>query len=237
MQPRNFSLVDGRFQLDDYAGAAKVVVVPGRAAQRIADLSLHMRDLLQVLEWWAALGRIAPGLDPGPGFTIRRGLWYSMVVSFCKCFGSSDGRGRLDPQAVFKGDAELLSEYRYFEDLRNKNFVHDENTMSQAFTLAVLNHPSQEPKVVDITCLSISDQGFNRKDIAKLEPLVRRTEQWVHEAFDEACARLKAELETQPYEALDALASTPDYRLHDEGDASLPKPRLNPRRTGKPKGP
>jgi hypothetical protein len=138
MQPRKFSVVNGRFQLDDYAGATKVVVVPGQPAQRLADLSLHMRDLQQVLEWVAALGRIPPDLDPGPAFTIRRGLWYSMVVNFCKCFGASSGRGQLDPKAVFKGYDALLDDYRYFDDLRNKNFVHDQNTMSQAFTLAAI---------------------------------------------------------------------------------------------------
>lgn len=225
MQPRNFSLVNGRFQLDDYAGAARVVVVPGQTAQRIADLSLHMRDLQQVLEWGAALGRVSPDFDPGPEFTIRRGIWYSMVVTFCRSFAGSKGRGGLDPKVVFKGDDTLLASFWYFDALRNKNFVHDENTMSQAFTLAVLNPRGQEPKVVDITCFSISEQSFSRNDIARLEPLVRRAEQWVHQAFDEACARLKADLEAQPYEALDALSSTPDYRLHDEGDASLPKPR------------
>jgi len=110
VQPRNVSLVNGHCQLDDYPGAAKVVVVPGPEAQWIADLQLHMRDLQQVLEWGAALGRVPPDLDPGPNFTIRRGLWYAMVVCFFKCFGKSDGRGRLDPNVVFEGAQNLLED-------------------------------------------------------------------------------------------------------------------------------
>jgi len=49
--------------------------------------------------------------------------------------------------------------------------------MSQAFTLAVLDHPGQGPKVIDVTCFAIAEVNFNTKDIARFEPIVRRAEQ------------------------------------------------------------
>ena len=96
--------------------------------------------------------------------------------------------------------------------------------MWQAYTLAVLNQPGRQPKVAEVVCFAILEEAFCNADIIKLEPLVRHAEQWVHDAFDEACARMKADLESLSYEGLDAFGGI-NYVLPDEGDVTSPKPR------------
>jgi hypothetical protein len=226
MKPLNFSIVDHQLQLHDHPGAAKAPAVPGPEAQRLADMFLHMKDLEQVQAWGLTFGRIPPELDPAPDFTIQRGIWYAMIVCFCKCFGKSNGRFSLDPKTVYRGDAEELKNFRYFSHLRSKNLVHDENSMAQAYTLAVLNPAGQQPKVIDVVCFAVHEVPFSKDGIAKLEPLVRRATEWVHDEFDKLSARLKADLEKLPYDRLDAFGPIP-YVLPDEGDATTWKPRVS----------
>lgn len=189
-----------RFHIEGFPDAIKVLRITGPKSQRLANLALHKADLHFALECLTAINHAAE--EP---YVLRQALWRSAIVHFIKCFGQSKSRFSLDPKKVYKGDTEAFEPFEYFESLRNKHLVHDENSYAQCLPGAVLNKKGMDHKIAKIVCLSVIGDTLNQENYSNLHLLVTRAREWVVAQFDELCAILTSELEPKSHHDLFAM--------------------------------
>jgi hypothetical protein len=188
------------FHVEGFPDAVKVLRIRGPKAQRLADLALHKEDLDFTIECLEAINT-----TPDKPYLLRQVLWQAAIVHYMKCFGQSESRFSLNPKAVYKGDAGAFEPYKYFDSLRNKNLVHDENSFTQCLPGAVLNKKGMAHKIAKIVCLSLVGDALNQGNFQNLHLLATRAREWVIAQFDELCHVLTLELEPKDYEELLAM--------------------------------
>jgi hypothetical protein len=150
------------FHIEGFPDAVKVLGISGPKSRRLADLALHKSDLDFALECLTAINQVAE--EP---YIIRQALWRSAIVHFIKCFSESESRFSLNPKQVYKNDPGASEPYRYFDSLRNKHLIHDENSYAQCLPGAVLNKKGMDHKIAKIVCLSvIGDRDSERLAMA-----------------------------------------------------------------------
>lgn len=188
---------DGGLQLDGFPDAAKFVALTGPKATMLAALSLHDTDLSFAADCLSAI-------DTAPeGSVLRQALWRSAITHFFKCFGRSVGRLRLNAEEVYELEpSEAMDVFRYFKDLRNKHFVHDENSYSVSLPGAVVANRNQPHKIEKIVCFGAQGETLTLLNFRNLNLLVSKAQVWTKARFDKTCAELTQELESEPYEAL-----------------------------------
>jgi hypothetical protein len=109
-------------------------LIEGQQAKRFADLTLHRSDLQFAGSCLAELMNVPPDQT-----VIREALWRSAIVYFIKCFGES-ARFRLSIARIFKPEGPgAMIVFDHFRQLRNKHFIHDENSYAQSIPAAFLN--------------------------------------------------------------------------------------------------
>src|SRR5258708_757937 len=188
------------FHVEGFPGAVKVLRITGPKVQRLADLALHKVDLDFTLECLEAINK-----TPDKPYLLREVLWQAAIVHYIKCFGQSESRFSLNPKTVYKGDAGAFEPYKYFDSLRNKNLVHDENSYTQCLPGAVLNKNDMPYKIAKIVCLSLVGSTLGQENYQNLHLLATRAQEWVVTQFDELCNLLTSDLEPRGYEALFAM--------------------------------
>jgi hypothetical protein len=188
------------FHIEGFPDAVKVLRLSGPKSQRLADLALHKADLDFALECLEAINH-----QPEDAYVVRQALWRSAIVHFMKCSGGSESRFSLDAKKVYKGDGGAFEPFKFFESLRNKHLVHDENSFAQCLPGAVLNKNGMEYKIAKIVCLSVIGDTLNQDDYSHLHLLATRARQWVATQFDELCNLLTKELEPKSYDDLFAM--------------------------------
>jgi len=183
-------------EVDGIPDATRIVKLVDRGrARRVADLGLHLNDLRFSHECLTALREGAADQSP-----LKKALWTSALVHFFKCFGSSKSRFSLKARKVFSEEGQdLLGQFAYFSDLRNKHVVHDENSYTQSVPGAVLNNGEKPYKVEKVVCLMLEVRSMTEANRSNLELLVSRAHAWVLAQFDIAAAALSKELEKLPY--------------------------------------
>jgi hypothetical protein len=188
------------FHIEGFPDAVKVLRLSGPKSQRLADLALHKADLDFALECLEAINH-----QPEDAYVVRQALWRSAIVHFMKCFGGSESRFSLDAKKVYKGDGGAFEPFKFFESLRNKHLVHDENSFTQCLPGAVLNKNRMDYKIAKIVCLSVIGDTLNQDNYGNLHLFASRARQWVATQFDDLCNVLTAELEPKPYDDLFAM--------------------------------
>jgi len=71
---------------------------------------------------------------------VNEALFISGLNSFLKCFKPSNARCAITKADFINGDTNVALELKYFESLRDKHFMHDENSMIQTAEFLLL-HP------------------------------------------------------------------------------------------------
>ena len=188
------------FHIEGFPDAVKVLRITGPKSQRLADLALHKADLNFVLECLAVINQVS-----GEPHVLRQALWQLAIVHFIKCFGQSESRFSLDPKKVYQGDTGAFEPYEYFDSLRNKNLVHDENSYAQCLPAAVLNKKGMDHKIAKIVCLSVIGDTLGQENYSNLHLLATRAREWVITQFDQLCEVLTSEFEAKPYDELLAM--------------------------------
>lgn len=184
--------------IEGFPDAVKVIAIEGARSKRLADLALHKRDLEFADSCLDAINR-----SPEEPFVIREALWRSAVVHFTKCFGDSAARFKLTSARILKGEPpEASIVFDYFKHLRNKHFVHDENSYSQSLPGAILNSGTKSYKIEKIVCFSAMAGTLEQENYGNLKLLIQKSHSWVIAEFDQLCNTLTAELESEPYESL-----------------------------------
>lgn len=184
--------------IEGFPDAVKVIGIDGPRSKRLADLALHKDDLA-----FADSCLDAINLSPEKPSVIREALWRSAIVHFMKCFGDSGARFQLSATKILKGEPpEALMAFEYFKHLRNKHFVHDENSYAQSLPGAILNPKTKSCKIEKIVCFAAIAKTLGQENYGNLKLLIQKTHSWVIAEFDQLCDTLTAELELEPYESL-----------------------------------
>lgn len=197
MEHFSVTKTDTGFQIEGFPEAVKVVYISGPKARRLADLALHKADLDFAGESLEAIN-----LVPGEPYVIRQALWRSAIVHFLKCFGVSNARFSLAEKKIYKGNAAALEAFRYFDDLRNKHVVHDENSYTQCLPGAILNKKDHDHKIEKIICFSAIGETLEQENYENLHLLIEVAKKWVVDQFNKLCEILTEELEAESYDAL-----------------------------------
>ncbi len=188
------------FQIEGFPDAAKVIQIEGPKAKRLADLSLHKTDLEFASECLETINQV-----PDKPWVLRQALWRSAAIHYMKCFGGNNTRGQLSPNKIYKGNTEALTAFNYFKDLRNKHFVHDENSYAQSIPCAILNKPDKSYKIEKIVCFSAIGETLEQGNWNNLHLLIQTARKWVVVEFDKLCKIITKDLEAKPYEGLNNL--------------------------------
>ncbi|MGH2500759.1 MAG: hypothetical protein ACRDF0_11825 [Candidatus Limnocylindria bacterium] len=185
----------GGVHIEGFPDAVKVIALAPASSRETCDLALHIQDLDFAMNCLAAINGQTEWL-------LREALWRSAIVHFFKCFGDSV-RSRLLPEKVYSGDPEGLEVFRYFRDLRNKHFVHDENLYAHCVGGAILNRQSMDHKIAKVVSLALRGETLDQEHWSNLRLLVERARSWVTTQYELVCSRVAEELEAETYEVLD----------------------------------
>lgn len=197
MEQFAISKTESGLHIEGFPDAVKVVTISGPEAKRLADLSLHKTDLEFADACLDAINQ-----TPENPAVAREALWRSAIVHYIKCFHSS-ARFKLSPEKIYKGETpEALVTFKYFFDLRNKHFIHDENSYAQSIPGAVLNDGTKNHKIEKIVCFTAFGATLEQENYGNLKLLVGKARACVVSEFDSLCERLTKTLEQECYESL-----------------------------------
>ena len=217
MEQFSISKTESGLYIEGFPDAVKVVTINGPEAKRLADLSLHKADLEFADACLDAINQ-----TPENPAVAREALWRSAIVHFIKCFHSS-ARFKLSPEKIYKDEMpEALVAFKYFKYLRDKHFVHDENSYAQSIPGAILNNGTKSHKIEKIVCFAAFGATLEQGNCGNLKFLVSKARVWVASEFDSLCERLTATLEQECYKDLlarDAIT----YRVPTVDEISCPK--------------
>ncbi len=189
---------DAGFHIEGFPDSVKVIKLEGAHARRLSDLALHRADLDFADACLCALTTL-----PDDTVVVRESLWRSAIIHFSKCFGNSRGRFQLSAKRIYKDEApEAMRVFAYFHDLRNKHFVHDENSYAQSIPGAILNRADKKYKIEKIVCFSARAATLGQENFANLKLLIEKARGWVASEFDTLCDILTKELEQESYAKL-----------------------------------
>src|ERR1700682_3493213 len=188
---------DDWIHVTDIPDAIKVFRLEGPKAKRLSDLALHRIDLQFAA---TCLAQINP--TPAEPPITRQALWRCAIVHYTKCFGDSESRFQLNAEKVYGHEPLAMANFRYFRDLRNKHFVHDENSYAQSIPGAVLNRGDKPYKIEKIVCLNAIAETLGQNNFGNLDLLIQKAVAWVTTDFDALCDSLSSDLEKEPYDVL-----------------------------------
>jgi hypothetical protein len=194
--------VEGGLHIEGFPDAVKLIKLDGPKARRVSDLLLHKRDLEFANACLEAINNV-----PADPSTVREALWRSAVVHFVKCFGNSAARFQLSRERIYKNDPEAMQVFEYFQHLRDKHVVHDENSYSQSIPGAILNRGDKPYKIEKILCFSAHLQTLEQNNYSNLKLLIQKALDWVNVEFDKCCDIITNDLEAIAY---DDLLNKPD---------------------------
>jgi len=211
----------GSFQIEGFPDAEKIIAIQGARGKRLSDLDLHRADLIFAQDCLQAIN-----VAPNEPRVIREALWSSAIIHFFKCAGDSGARSQLSLEKILKNEPlEAMLVFNHFKALRNKHFVHDENSYAQSIPAAILNKAHKSAKIEKIICISTFAETLDQGNYANLGMLIQKTLSWVTAEFDTLSELLRAELEAESYAALLAMAS-PTYRVPTADEVSKKRESL-----------
>lgn len=188
-------------RIEGYPDAIAFKRIEGKHAVRLRAMTLHDADLTRC---WEALQALASD-DNAKDSILRDCLWIAAVALYFKCFGNSKARCQLDAKAVFKTQSSAMPAFQYFDALRNKHILHDENAYTQSFVGIVVNPVSNRYKVADVVSSGVDAITSDPSHVKSLSTLVNATRVWVAAERDRLHKMLADEYEAKPYEVLLAM--------------------------------
>lgn len=185
----------GLVVIGEFSPYTKIIEIPHTDPDRkeFVDLFLHKADIDIGLSY---LSRISIENE----LAINECLFIVALNSCMKCFKRSNSRERLDKAKVFSGNAVQLEQFKQYEIMRDKHYMHDENGMFQTLAYFFFTQKSSSvrfdtPSVVwNRAKLNYIEEG------EKLASIMQLTEQYLVEEIDyigkniiRRCAKLSPE--------------------------------------------
>jgi len=194
-------LFDDELRIDAFANSAKIVALKGRFAKRLADLTLHLKDLQFAESCLKDLARVHEQAKKDgtveQNKVIIEALWRSATVSFFKCFGSSGARGSISEKKVLRDQPIMRRFFKDMKHIRDKNIVHDENSMAVAMPGAIINEPGAQYRVEKIFSFTAIAGSLSPHNYYHLMELVRLSSAWVRSELDELTVTIIKDLQTK----------------------------------------
>lgn len=136
-------MIDYSMQIDSQNG---VVIqgdfIPGSIAVNIPDsnkkkrqfisLFLNKKDIERGIDYLNCIS-----LNNHP--IANEGLFISALAMFAKCFVSSESRTGLDKDGFKKFSPQSVKLFDQYDAWRNKHFLHDENSMTEAISFLLIS--------------------------------------------------------------------------------------------------
>lgn len=200
VKPLRFTVTDGQFHIEDYPDAVALKRIETPIARQLQAVTLHQFDLTFCRD---ALAELA-GLNRAKNVTVVEGLWVAAIARYFKCFGDNKSRSQLSARKILKQHPGAEAVFTYFQNLRDKHIIHDENPFTQAFTGVAVNGP-EAPYKADIISLAFNAFTVDDAHLTQLTQLVDVTLKWVDVKRDQLHNNLGREYEQWPRERLLAL--------------------------------
>jgi hypothetical protein len=197
MEHFSVNKTDSGYYIEGFPEALKVFTIEGAQSKRLADLALHKTDLDFAGECLETINQVS-----NKPSVLRKALWQAAIISYIKCFGNSQARSQLSAENIYQGNKPALIAFNYFKNLRNKHFVHDENSYAQSIPGAILNRREKLCKIEKIVCLSVKAETLSQVNYQNLHLLIQTTRVFVVSKFDMLCETLTKELEAHSYDNL-----------------------------------
>jgi hypothetical protein len=118
--------------VDGLPDATHFVELTGHLPKQIAHLALHKADLEFVLELLRQINKVEDEV-------VKEALWELAIIRFIKCFVGGSARIQLDENTILAKTPGAMTVFEFFKNIRNKHFVHDENSYTQCTPVAALN--------------------------------------------------------------------------------------------------
>ena len=201
VKPLRFTVTDDRFHIEDYPDAVALKRIETPIARQLQAVTLHQFDLTFCRDALAEIAR----LNRTENVTVVEGLWVAAIARYFKCFGDNKSRSQLSAKKIFKEHPGAEAVFAYFQDLRDKHIIHDENPFTQSFTGVAVNGPEAPYKVADIISLAFNAFTVDDAHLTQLTQLVDVTLNWVNAKRDELHNNLGREFEQWSREKLLAL--------------------------------
>lgn len=123
----------------DFAPRSIPVAIPDTSKKKkpFISLFLNKRDIERAIDY---LNCISTNNHP----IANEGLFISALAMFAKCFANSEARNSLD-KGGFKSFAPQFAEsFDKYDAWRNKHFLHDENSMTEATAFLLVSPEGSE---------------------------------------------------------------------------------------------
>jgi len=196
MERLSVTKTDSGFCIQGFPDAVKVIRINGPEGKRLSDLALHRADLEFAAACLEAINHV-----PDEPSVLREALWRGAIIHFMKCFGSSL-RFQLSAKKVYKGNSMALNAFSYFDNLRNKHVVHDENAYAQSIPGAILNKGDKPYKIEKVVCFSAMAETLCQDNYSNLHLLCQTAIAWVANEFTQLCEAQTKKLEAKSYDDL-----------------------------------
>jgi hypothetical protein len=192
MDIHSIQIEEGKVRIHDFPDAAKFVVIEGEKAKRIADLYLHNIDMNFALKCIREISITSNDED-----FHNEVFWRCAILHFTKCFGDSAGRFVLNRDKVYKKHGLLAKEiFDFFKSLRDKHYVHDENSCLIAMPLGVIADSKKSYNVEKIVVPAFRVALLNPESLSNLANLILAAIEWIEQQFDVVADQLTVELES-----------------------------------------
>jgi hypothetical protein len=154
-----------------------------------------------------------------PWDVIEISLFDSALVKFIGCFTQAHGRHLLLVDQVYKGCIYEKSEFKYFDSMRNKHVVHDENNFYTVNLLVYLDASDQAVRLNGLMARLVPQVEV----VSRLRHLVQVAKKYCDDQIKKVTARLLDEVRALSVEERKAM---PSYS-HVVGpfDVSAPRKR------------
>lgn len=204
--------------VDGLPDAKHFVELKGHLPKQIAHLALHKTDLDFVLEMLRQINVVE-------GQIVKEALWELAIIRFIKCFVGGSARIQLDENTILANKPGAMAVFRFFKDIRNKHFVHDENSYTQCTPAAALNDGQKAFKIEKIVAVGTKGITLDQPSYENLELAARQSLEWVVAKFDALCDKLTIELEK---ETMEELLKRPNVMIRSPDIVEIGTRRENP---------
>lgn len=140
-------MLEYEVSLDQESGDFKIKgnFLPGSKAVKIpADTTKRKNIQRQFISFFLNKVDIEAGIDYLNCISLNNhpraneGLFVGALSIYFKCFQTSDARVALDEAAFKRSSPQFSNEFNRFKNWRNKHYIHDENSMTQASSFLLI---------------------------------------------------------------------------------------------------
>ncbi|MDD2802317.1 MAG: hypothetical protein PHE96_12750 [Methylococcales bacterium] len=139
--------------------------------EQIRDLQTLRNDLRYVAEWLSILSEFE--ITSKQHALIANSLWFSVIITYGKCFASADKKTRLEEKDYFKGESDQLKlVHKDMIDTRNSYIAHNLDYGLSKTEIFLSLEDSNKKQLLGVDGISYSQRGASPEDVKAYESVV-----------------------------------------------------------------